>query len=179
MKVPNELKKLPTFKKLEAEGKEYIKKYRVGFYITESSAKFISTKRHCLNYDWDLNYKNITGIAFGSKFIFDSDEDFIIFLLGDQSPIYFNTPGYFSEELQGYDQFIEKLIAKLGFEPIQWGYDTTIIAYPKHLRGKKLYEPWKESINAFLHAIGRKIGVHHEMSGIIRKEFKKELGITT
>jgi len=176
-KISKELGKLPILNKLEKERDEYLKSNEVGFYTTDTKIKFISTKRHILNYDWELSFEEITGIAFGNVFVFD-DDFFIIFLRGDKKPIYFNRPGYASEEWQGYDQFMEQLRLKIGFEPIEWRHDTTIIAYPKKLKGKKLYQSWNDSIKAFLHTIGKKIGINHEMSGIIKDEFKKELKLT-
>ena len=103
--------------KLESEIDEYIKNSEVGFYLSDNKAKFISTKRHILNYDCELSYDEISGIAFGNVFVY-GDEYFIIFLRGDKRPIYFNTSGYASEELQGYDEFLETLKFKLGFEPV-------------------------------------------------------------
>ena len=128
-KISEELGKIPILKKLEKDRDEYIKNNDVGFYVSDKYAKFISTKKDILNYDWELIYEEITGIAYGNIAVF-GDEYFIIFLRGDKKPIYYNTPGYASEEWQGYDQFIEELKFNIGFEPMEWWLNTTIIAYP-------------------------------------------------
>ena len=170
--VPRELEGLPLFKKIKEEADKYMLYKEVGFYVTDKSVKFISTTRHCLNYDWSLNYDDIYCIAFGNGFFVDDDDDYIIFLCNNQEPIYFNTPGYGSEEWQGFDDFILMLKNKIGFEVIDWKYDTAIIAYPKQLRGKKLYQSWNESLESFLNMVSRKLGIKHEMSGVVKYELQ-------
>ncbi|WP_406684343.1 transposase [Seonamhaeicola sp. MEBiC1930] len=159
--------------KLRKQKEEYIKKYDVGFYVNDTQTKFIKTKRHLVNYSWNLKYKDILGVAFGNIMRGDDDSFFLIFILEDKKPIYFNMT-YESEEMQGFDKFMEKLKDKLNLEEI-WEQDKIIFAYPENLRGKELYKPWTNSIETIIHEIKRFLGLKHHASGILKNEFKTDL----
>lgn len=103
----------------------------------------------------------------------DDDSFFIIIILENNKPIYFNKT-YDSEEMQGFASFMEMLKEKIGFEPI-WKEDKIVLAFPENLRGKEIYKPWTSSINAFFHGIKRFFWLEHHASGIIKDEFKNEL----
>ena len=98
------------------------------------------------------------------------DDLFMVFLVKNKKPIYLNIPTHESEEIQGFEEFLTELNKKIGFEPIQWQRDRTILAYPEHLRELELYLPWKNSIKAFIHRIAQFFGIKHEFSGIIKDE---------
>tara|TARA_R110002051_G_scaffold15619_1_gene48380 strand:+ start:10893 stop:11426 length:534 start_codon:yes stop_codon:yes gene_type:complete len=159
--------------KLRKEKEEYIKKNDVGFYVNNTQTKFIKTKRHLVNYNWNLKYNEIIGVAFGNIMRGDDDSFFIIFILEDKKPIYFNMT-YESEEMQGFDKFMEKLKEKLNLEQI-WEQDKIIFAYPENLRGKELYKPWKSSMETLIYEVKRLFGLKHHASGILKDEYKIEL----
>ncbi|WP_299438327.1 hypothetical protein [uncultured Aquimarina sp.] len=156
--------------KLRKEKEEYIKKHDVGFYVNDTHTKFIKTKRHLVNYNWNLKYSEISGIAFGNIMRGDDDSFFIIFILEDKKPIYFNMT-YESEEMQGFDKFMEKLKEKLDLEQI-WEQDKVILAYPENLRGRELYKPWTNSVETVFHGLKRFFGLKHHVSGILKDEFE-------
>ncbi|EDP94168.1 hypothetical protein U8527_11335 [Kordia algicida OT-1] len=157
--------------KLKKVNEEYIKKNDIGFYVNNTQTKFIKTKRHFVNYNWNLKYSEIIGIAFGNIMRGDDDSYFIIFILEDKKPIYFNMT-YESEEMQGFDKFMEKLKEKLNLEKIFWEQDKIVFAYPENLKGKELYKPWKSSIETFIHEIKRFFGLKHHASGILKDEYE-------
>ena len=161
--------------KLRKEKKEYIKKNDVGFYVNATQTKFIKTRKHIVNYNWKLKYSEIIGVAFGNIMRGDDDSFFIIFILKDKKPIYFNMT-YKSEEMQGFENFMKKLKEELNFEEI-WEQDKIVFAHPKNLRGKELYRPWTDSFGTMLHGIKRFIGLKHHVSGILKDEFITSLKI--
>ena len=153
---------------------EYINQNEVGFKVSINSTKFISTKKHGLNYDWELKYDEIIGIAFAEKMIFDDDKQLLIFFRTKKKPIEFIIPTINSEEMLSMEHFLLKLIELFDLEHFPWIQDKTILAYPNHYRGKELFGFWKGLMVRIRYRISKVLGINYISKGVFLKELKKE-----
>ena len=142
----------------------------VGFIVGDKRTRFYASKRLPFNYDWELDYSTITGIAFANVMRFDDDSFFMIVIRCNEDPIYLNG-SYRTEEMRGYEEFMTKLKQEINLEEY-YETDKIVIAYPHELKGRELYEPWHYSLKAFKHAVARFFDLKHHVSGIIREEYR-------
>ena len=131
------------FEIFDDESIKYSNQNDVGFEVTNSYIRFISTNRDSINYDWKLKYSEIRGIAFKEISAPEFEKQLLLFFIANKETIKFTIPEITSEEMLGIENFYLKLNEFYDIERTPWLAGKSIIAYPKHLKRRELYGHWK------------------------------------
>ena len=144
--------------------------------IRDSNITFHKEEGKPFNYDWNINLKDIRGIALGNRMRFDDDCSFIILIISNQEPIYINLT-YDTMEMTNFEKFldlIQKEFSIKGDINNMYKEDDVVLIYTKELFGKQLYESRTSSFSAIINSVKRTLGFNHTISGIIRQELKSK-----